>query len=117
MKKMSYQNVMCEVEVVAGAAIRTAVPCAYGKSTIGYAVERFFARSRLFSRECTRECWEIRLAKGKARRAREFSYFVPAVLMELPGQWVHLAGTIDVVGVHIDRVELLKTHPCFALEE
>lgn len=115
MKKMKYQNMICEVEVVSDASVRTAVPCQYGKETVTYAVERFLTGCSRFRRECTRECWEIRVAKGKDRRTRAFSYFIPSVLMELPGEWVHLAGTIDAAGVHVRRVELLSTHPCFAV--
>lgn len=114
MKIMKYQNRICIVEVVSNASVRTAVPCKYGKDTVSYAVERFFVRCARFRRECTKECWEIRIAKGKERRGRIFSYLVPSVLMELPGEWVHLTGMIDAEGVHIKKIELLNAHPCFS---
>lgn len=114
MKKMEYQNTICEVEVVSDAVIRKGVPCGYENDTIAYAVERFFTQCKRFRRECTKECWEIRVAKGKNRHARSFSYLIPSVLMELPGGWVRLAGSINAAGVHIKKIELLSTHPCFA---
>lgn len=113
MKKMNYGNIVCEVSVAENYDFHTQAACNYDKDTIAYAVERFFTRCTRFREECTYESWQIRIAKGKARRSHKFVYVVPAVLMELPGGWVRLTGDIDAVGVHIKKVEILNIHPCF----
>lgn len=113
MKKMIYGNVICEVAVVNNYSFTTEVACEYNKDTIGYAVERFFARCSSFCKTCTYESWQLRIAKGKARKNHKFTYLIPATLMELPGGWVRVSGEIDTVGVKVMKVELLKDHPCF----
>lgn len=113
MKKMHYGNFVCEVTVVNEFIFRSEVECLYDRDTVVYAVERFFSRCTRFTRECTRESWQIRIAKGKARRPHKFTYLVPGVLMELPGKWVRVGGDIDVVGVNIKKIELLREHPYF----
>lgn len=116
MKQMNYGNIVCEVSVAENYAFRSEVTCQYDNGTVAYAVERFFTHCTLFCRECTYESWQIRIAKGKARRSHNFTYLIPAVLMELPGIWIRLVGDIDAVGVNIKKVELLNEHPCFREE-
>lgn len=113
MKKMIYNNVVCEVEVSEDYNFRTEVSCEYRKDTIAYAVELFLTKCRRFCRECTYESWKLRIAKGKKRPSRNFTYLIPAALMELPGGWVRLTGNIDEAGVIIKKVELLKVNSCF----
>lgn len=116
MKKMNYGSITCEVSVAENYTFYSQVFCDYEKDTIAYAVEKFFSRFVRFRRECTLESWQIRIAKGKERKKHNFMYLVPAVFMELPGNWVRIYGDIDAVGVKVKRVELLKEHPCFAGE-
>ena len=113
MKKMIFGSHVCEVNVAANFVFETNGTYEYDKDTVAYAVERFFSRSKRFLRECTFECCQIRLAKGKARKNKKFQYIVPAVLMELPGDWVRMSGEISPVGVCVRKVEILKEHPCF----
>lgn len=113
MKKMNYGSFTCEISVAADYTLLSQVPCDYGKDTVAYAVERFFSRFKRFRRECTYESWQMRLAKGKARKRHDFMYIVPALFMELPGNWIRISGSIDAVGVNVKRVEILKDHPCF----
>lgn len=114
MKKMRYGSFVCEVTVVNGFAFHSEVKYLYDRDTVAYAVERFFVRCSRFTRECTTESWQIRIATGKARRPHKFSYLVPSVLMELPGRWVRISGDIDAVGINVKKVELIREHPCFA---
>ena len=108
MKKMYYQNVACEVAVVDNYSFVSEVECEYEKDTVAYAVELFFIRSPRFRRECTYESWQLRISKGTARKAHKFTYLVPAILMELPGEWVRLSGEICPIGVKVKKVELLQ---------
>ncbi len=111
MKKMTYESLACEVSVAENYVLISHFFCDYEKYTVAYAVERFFTRCALFRRECTWKSWQMRIAKGKARKRQNFQYFVPAVLMELPGNWVRICGDIDAVGVTVKRVEILKEYP------
>ena len=112
MKKFKSANVVCEVTVTENYKLFTEVSCEYPKDTVAYAVERFFFCNTRFRRECALECWQIRIAKTK-ERAHKFSYLIPSVLLELPGNWTKLTGEINTVGLKIWRVELLLEHPCF----
>lgn len=114
MKKMHNGNFVCEAIVESGFTFCSEVECMYDNETIAYAVERFLVQCPRFVRECTNESWQVRIAKGKERRPRRFTYLVPGILMELPGEWVRLTGDIDAVGIKIKKVELLREHPCFA---
>lgn len=111
MKKMIYGSIACEVTVAENYNFFTEVSCEYEKDTIAYAAEHFFTKCRRFRRECTYQSWQHRIAKGKARRPENFTYLIPAILMELPGGWVRLDGNIDAAGVKINRIELLEEHP------
>lgn len=113
MKKMNYGSFTCEISVAANYTLISEIPCDYEKDTVAYAVERFFARFKRFRRECTYESWQIRIAKGRARKRHDFMYIVPALFMELPGNWIRIHGSIDAVGVNVTQVEILMEHPCF----
>ena len=65
MKKMKYQNVVCEVEVVPDAAIRKEVPCKYGKDTIVYAVERFSPKAIVFAGSVQKRAGNSALLRGR----------------------------------------------------
>ena len=92
MKKLEFANIVCEVSVTENYKMFSEVTCEYEKDTVAYAVERFF---------CRRE------------RIHKFSYLIPSVLLELPGNWTRLAGEINAAGVKVWKVELLLEHPCF----
>lgn len=113
MRKIAYETLSCTVKTTKNFKVYTQVPCEYPKATIAYAAERFFANSVKFRESCTRESWELRFAKGK-KNSRDFSYVIPAALMELPGSWVRIQGVINPEGVNIESVELFKVHPCFS---
>ena len=106
MKMMYYGCRACQVSVDNDFEFISHVDCQYEKDTITYAVELFFARSKRYTESCTWESWQLRLAKGKARKAHGFSYEVPAILMELPGKTVQVDGKIDPFGVKIGKVEI-----------
>nr|WP_294672888.1 hypothetical protein [uncultured Blautia sp.] len=113
MRKITYETLSCTVKITKNFKVYTQVPCEYPKATIAYAAERFFANSVKFRESCTRESWELRFAKGK-KNSKDFSYVIPAALMELPGSWVRMQGGINPEGVNIESVELFKVHPCFS---
>lgn len=113
MKKMNYGSFTCEISVAENYTLISEIPCEYAKDTVAYAVERFFARFKRFRKECTYESWQLRIAKGRAKKKHDFMYLVPALFMELPGNWIRISGIIDTAGVNVNRVEILKEHPCF----
>ena len=117
MRKMSYGSFACEISVAADYRLLSLVPCEYEKDTVAYAVERFFTQSKRFCRECTQESWKLRIAKGRKDKKHSFVYIIPAVLMELPGNWIRLSGNIDAAGVNVREVEILEEHPCFSGQE
>ena len=51
--------------------------------------------------------------KGVKTKKQDFAYVIPAILMELPGNWIRVSGEIDAVGVHVRKVEILNEHPVF----
>ncbi|MBO5199201.1 MAG: hypothetical protein J6B85_11910 [Lachnospiraceae bacterium] len=114
--KMNYGSRVCEFSVAHDFTFSSCVRCYYEKDTICYAVRRFFRKSGRIRRDCTYESWQIRLAKGKSRRQHRFSYLIPAILMELPGAWIRLSGTIDARGVTVQRLEILSRYPGFEAE-
>ncbi|KIR01927.1 hypothetical protein P261_00741 [Lachnospiraceae bacterium TWA4] len=115
--KMTYESMVCEVAVVEDLTYITRVHCEYQRDVIAYAVKQFFAHCKPICKECTKASFKLRVAKGKkARRPKGFVYMVPAILMELPGEWVKISGTIDEVGVLVRRVEILQEHPSFNVE-
>lgn len=114
MKKMNYESLTCEISVAENYILCSQIPCGYEKDTVAYAVERFFPLCASLSRECTWKSWQARVAKGRTKRKQEFQYLVPAVLMELPGNWVRICGDIDAVGVNVKKVEILREHPWFS---
>ena len=99
--KMTYKNLMCEVNT--NSAMKTSIG-EFDAETVSYAVCRLFAKSEKFCREYVTESYYMRLAKGKARRARKHRCVVPAFLAELDGELLQIDFTVDVVGVTIQRV-------------
>ena len=117
MKKMIYGSLTCKISAAEDYKLFSQVPCKYGKETIAYAVERFFASYAPFYSECIWKSWKLRTMKGKKGRRQRFQYLVPSVLLELPGKWVMLCGDIDAVGVTVKKVGLLPGNPCTGEEE
>ena len=114
MKKINYGSFVCEVSVDLDYMLLKHGLCDYERDTIAYAVERFFTRCRKAGKACTEESIQIRVAKGKAKRKDAFTYLAPAILMELPEGWVRVWGEVNAAGVEINKIEILKEHPCFA---
>ncbi|MCD7817603.1 MAG: hypothetical protein LUH07_00910 [Lachnospiraceae bacterium] len=114
--KMTNGSIACEISTTPEMIYVSCVPCEYEKDTIRYAVERFFARCGKLRRECTFESWQFRIAKGRKKRESSFSYLIPAILMELPGEWVRITGKIDAIGVTVWKVEILSRYPDFKMK-
>ena len=95
MKKMNFASVSCEIAVADNFYFSTESICEYGRDTVRYAVERFFAKNIGLQRKCTWESWKIRVGKGSEKNRQRFTYVFPAPVMELPGEWVRVAGMID----------------------
>ena len=114
LKKINYGSFVCEVSVDPDYMLLKHGLCDYERDTIAYAVERFFTRCRKAGKACTEESIQIRVAKGKAKRKHAFMYLAPAILMELPEGWVRVWGEVNAAGVEINKIEILKEHPCFA---
>ncbi|MCD7955217.1 MAG: hypothetical protein LUG93_05575 [Lachnospiraceae bacterium] len=108
--KMKNGSMVCEISVASDASYVSYVPCDYQRDTISYAVKRFFARCGKLCRECTFESWQIRIGK-KRKKSQHFCYLIPALLMELPGEWVRVTGVIDEKGVEVRKIELFPDYP------
>lgn len=63
MKKMNFASVSCEIAVADNFYFSTENICEYGRDTVRYAVERFFAKNIGLQRKCTWESWKIRVGK------------------------------------------------------
>ncbi|MCD7745302.1 MAG: hypothetical protein LUI13_08505 [Lachnospiraceae bacterium] len=108
--KMTNGSISCEVSAASDVIFVSYVPCNYDKNTVFYAARRFFARCGKLRRECTCESRRIRLDKrGKGKIP--FCYLIPAVLMELPGEWARVTGVVSAEGVELQKVELFPNHP------
>ena len=70
MKKINYGSFVCEVSVDPDYMLLKHGLCDYERDTIAYAVERFFTRCRKAGKACTEESIQIRVAKGKRKKAR-----------------------------------------------
>ena len=114
MKKINYGSLSCEVSVIPDYILLAHGLCDYERDTIAYAAERFLAHCNKAKKACAEESVQIRVAKGRAKRKHQFTYLTPAILMELPEGWVRVCGEVNVVGVEIKKIEILKEHPCFA---
>ena len=53
MKKMNFASVSCEIAVADNFYFSTESICEYGRDTVRYAVERFFAKNIGLQRKCT----------------------------------------------------------------
>ncbi|MCD7883722.1 MAG: hypothetical protein LUI87_08480 [Lachnospiraceae bacterium] len=108
--KMKNGSMVCEISVASDAVYVSYVPCVYQNDTICYAVKRFFARCGKLCRECTFESWQNRVGKRKKKNCR-FCYLIPALLMELPGEWVRVTGVIDERGAEVQKIEIFPNYP------
>lgn len=111
--KMTNGSIACEISVASDVVFVSYVSCSYDKDTVFYAARRFFVRCGKLRRECTCESRRLRLGKGRKTKI-PFCYLIPAVLMELPGEWVRVTGTINVEGVELRKVEIFPNHPGFS---
>lgn len=111
--KMNYDALSCEITLSEDFYAVSHVPCDYRNDVIGYGVCRFIMKSGRVRKHCVFQRWKLRVSKGKQRRNKNFSYTVPSVLTELPGQWVRISGIIDPNGVKVKRAEIFSQHPCF----
>lgn len=108
MKKMIYGTRMCNVSADTDCRVIGLEGSGYGRDAVCYAAERFLSHAVSYCRICTEESWQHRLTKGKKDRRRSFCYLIPAVLMELPGDWIRVQGEIDADGVQIRRIESVQ---------
>ena len=74
MKKMNFASVSCEIAVADNFYFSTESICEYGRDTVRYAVERFFAKNIGLQRKCTWESWKIRVGKGSEKNRQRFTY-------------------------------------------
>ena len=111
MKKMFCGSYVCDVAVVENYVLEAPKGYAYGKDTVAYAVERFFATSPRFLRECTVDSFLCRVAKGKKNKRYPVSYRIRAREMQLPGLWIRVSGEMGPAGVTVKRVEVLDALP------
>lgn len=112
MKNGTGENVtQCQITAAKDLRIYTQVPCSLESETIAYAVCRFFTKSTGLSRFCVSESYRMRLVHRKSHKARRCRSILPAILMELPGNWAQIRFSIDAVGVTIREVSLLKRYP------
>ncbi len=109
--KMTYGSLGCTLSVSNNLFFEAPQNFDYEKDVVAYAVKRFFANSKDFRRDFNIESWEFRFAKGKEKKWRKFTYVIPAILMELPGAWVKVSGSVDAKGVEVQRVEVLEEYP------
>lgn len=72
MKKMNFASVSCEIAVADNFYFSTESICEYGRDTVRYAVERFFAKNIGLQRKCTWESWKIRVGKGSEKNRQRF---------------------------------------------
>lgn len=108
--KMTNGSISCEVSVASDDVFVSYVPCSYGKNTAFYAARRFFVRCGKIRRECTCLSRHLRFGQGRQKKIL-FSYLIPAILMELPGEWARVTGTVSAEGVELRKVELFPNHP------
>ncbi|MCD7812455.1 MAG: hypothetical protein LUH20_00115 [Lachnospiraceae bacterium] len=112
--KMTNGSISCEISAASEVSFVSYVPCSYDESTVFYAARRFFTQCGKLRRECTCESRRLRLGKG-SKAVLPFCYLIPAVLMELPGEWARVTGAISAKGVELRKVELFPNHPCLML--
>ncbi len=108
--KMTYEGAACEITVSENFRFFSQVSCSLEFDSVRYATCRFFQKSKALCRECVFESWQLRISKSRKRKTRHF-YVIPAVLMELPGNWAKVTITIDTYGVCVQQLELLQQHP------
>ena len=104
--KIKFNALACKVTVDQNATFVKPEGYEYENDTIAYAVKHFISKSERFREECTTTSWQLRVAKGKQARPRRFTYYIPAVLMELPGDWVTVSGRIDGHGVNVKYISI-----------
>ena len=115
MKKVNYGSFVCEVSVDPDYMLLKHGLCDYERDTIAYAVERFFyPAAEKPVRHARKKVYRFVLPKAKQKRKHAFMYLAPAILMELPEGWVRVWGEVNAAGVEINKIEILKEHPCFA---
>ena len=110
MKKINYGSFVCEVSVDPDYMLLKHGLCDYERDTIAYAVERFFTRCRKAGKACTEESIQIRVVI-EYNGMWLVSKFEE---MELPEGWVRVWGEVNAAGVEINKIEILREHPCFA---
>lgn len=106
-----WSAVSCQICVDTNVRVENHLKTALEPDTICYAVCRFFTKAPAMCRTYTWESYQLRLARGKGRRARRHCCAIPAPLMELPAGWVQVRFQVDPTGVSIRQIVLTPAYP------
>ncbi len=104
-----YSKLACELSVSPKMTCSTQVECGdYDLSTIGYAACRYLRRNVVAREKYITMSYRMRFATGRDRRAQRCCLVVPAKLLELPGETVSIAMTVDPFGITIRSVSIFE---------
>ena len=109
--KMKYGSLSCKISAHKNMEIHCEVLCDLEPDTVYYAISRFFTKDTSVCHSYVKESYQMRLAKGKGRKAKHHRCILPALLAELPGMWVQVYFMVDAEGVIIQRIQLLERYP------
>lgn len=106
-----WSAVSCQIAADTNLRIDNRLKTRLEPDTVCYAVCRFFAKTPALCRAYTWESYQLRLARGKGRRARRHQCAIPAPLMELPAGWVQVHFQVDPTGVKLRQITLTPDYP------
>ncbi len=107
----AYSTLGCTLTVTPQMVFTSQVDCGdYDLNTIGYAVCRFLRSDERARSKYVTMSYRMRFAKGKDRRAKRCCFFVPAKLLDLPGETARVVLSVDPNGVTVERVSLYETY-------
>lgn len=106
-----WSAVSCQIAADTNLRIDNRLKTRLEPDTVCYAVCRFFAKTPALCRAYTWESYQLRLARGKGRRARRHQCAIPAPLMELPAGWVQVRFQVDPTGVKLRQITLTPDYP------
>lgn len=109
--KIVWENTACTLSADPQMRVHSELPCSLEPDTLRYAACRVFQKVPRLRRETARLSWQLRLARGSARRGVRGSYLLPAAWLGLPGAWARVCILVDPQGVTVRRLELLRDKP------
>ncbi len=99
-----YGALTCDLSVSPNLSFYTKTDCDLELDSIGYAACRFLRHTNKLCRTYVKKSYDLRFAKGKARKPVRCFFVAPSALMELPGAWTHVRITVSPAGVVVDHV-------------